>query len=444
MPVDINVPIANAPDGTQVDIGAYGRTYTANLSGGNALLTVPDADIGSSIQTTVTADVTTAGGSDSDSVPIFKTGATYVNFDIAAAENDATFFAFQSQTGTYDYSVYDSATPLTQLQSGTQQYMLKIKLVDSDGAYAATAGDPLLIFMDVDLGVESFHGNAGVYNYYLYTPPTSLGSNQTANFTVGKYAGPGTTNPQIATISPVVTAATGFVTELDIKIPSSPVAEGSINSATWKTMTSNAHFFSQNENLLSVVSISSKDRLSAKHTPSGSGSPRNQMLGNLPDRSAYLISQTLNFEPGFDFGGASAGTQVGKCGFGIAGGRSDHPDFTGLVIAGGDPSDKGFSIRPAWTSVDQPNELTLYSYFENRVPIGTSTSPERAYGENLRTGHTIVPGQNIDLVIFIQKNTPGLADGIIRAWVNGESTPSINRTDIRLMVGTPLLDNFLF
>ena len=438
---DITIPIVNAPDGTPVSVTGFGATFNPSVSGGEVALIIPESAIGSQTSTVIEVSATTSAGTGSRSFPIFLSGSGFVNFDVAAAENDANFFVFQSQTGTYDYSVYDSATPVTQLQAGTQQYMLRIRLVDTNGVYAADGSDPLIILMDVDVGSEAFHGNVGIYNYYLYTPPTTLASNQTATFTVGKYAGPGTTNPQIASVARTVQASSSTL-ELAINIPSSPVSEGSITAATWESMTNNAHFFSQNTNLLSVVSLSGKDRLSARHTPSSSGSPRNQMGGSLTDRNSYTVTQTLNFEPGFDFGGASAGTQVGKCGFGIAGGRSDTPEFSGQIVSGGDPSDAGWSVRPAWTSVDQLNELTLYCYFENRVPVATSSSPVRAFGENLRTGLTIVPGQDIDFSFFVQKNTPGQANGIIRAWVNGAMT--VNRTDIRLMVGTPLLDTVFF
>lgn len=79
--------------------------------------------------------------------------------------------------------------------------------------------------------------------------------------------------------------------------------------------------------------------------------------------------------------------------------------------------------RP-YSWVNNPNELVLYPYH---------WAQPGAYGNNQQTNTPIVPGQTHRLGVHYVMNTPGVADGVIRAYVDGsvvfENTAWEWRTD---------------
>lgn len=220
-----------------------------------------------------------------------------------------------------------------------------------------------------------------------------------------------------------------------LEIPDQFIEEPNVTAAVWEQMTDTARLFDQNSDKISIQDIGAGYAINVRHEPASNGSPRVQMGGSLPDQLCYTVSQIINFRAPFDFGGASVGTQVGKSGFGLAGGGSSQAATLGNIVAGGDPSTSGYSIRPAWTAFDtvsgQP-EFMFYSYHANRNPVSGT------FGENIQTGHVIVPGQDIDVELEICMNDPGSSNGTIRAWINGGQV--VNRSDILWMDGTPEID----
>lgn len=121
----------------------------------------------------------------------------------------------------------------------------------------------------------------------------------------------------------------------------------------------------------------------------------------LPSTDVATAQYRVRFEPGFDW------TSGGKLP-GLTGGSSP---------SGGNATGEGFTARYMW----QPNgRLILYLYHSEQ---------SSRYGDSLSLGHTMVPGRWHTLSQQVVLNTPGVADGELRVWVDGRL--ALERTSMR-------------
>ena len=120
------------------------------------------------------------------------------------------------------------------------------------------------------------------------------------------------------------------------------------------------------------------------------------------DRETVYLSYWVRFSAGFEWGrgGKLPGLMTHEHGS-IAG--CEQPDGTG-----------GFSTRYTW---GRDGAIRLYPYVPPQP--GYRPSP-RGCARARALDATLEPGRWINLVQMVRLNTPGRADGAIRAWVDGE------------------------
>lgn len=140
-----------------------------------------------------------------------------------------------------------------------------------------------------------------------------------------------------------------------------------------------------------------------KLRPLGSYSSRTSCAGFLKAADTYTLTQSIMFDPNFDWGGKDEG---GKFGFGLGGGSTP---------TGSEVSESGFTLRPMWRG-NRHNDgahVALYSYAFNRATKWGDDYP--------LAGFEIERGQWFEFVTQATMNTQaGRADGSARAWIDGE------------------------
>jgi hypothetical protein len=136
-----------------------------------------------------------------------------------------------------------------------------------------------------------------------------------------------------------------------------------------------------------------------------------------PTTEAYL-AYDVYFAPVWDWAGTlhAGGKLPGLCGGTCPSGGPDNHPGTSEAKAG-----EGFSARYMWRA---DGELVVYLYHQD-MPGD--------FGEDIAVAdHLRLPvGRPVRLAQYIRLNTPGVADGVFKVWVDAELV--LDRNDLRLM-----------
>lgn len=167
------------------------------------------------------------------------------------------------------------------------------------------------------------------------------------------------------------------------------------------------------QNLSNVIDETGDTYIRIKLSPTSSGSTHVISAADLPSARTYLVSQSIMFETGFDWGGTS---ESGKFGFGLGGGSTP---------SGGSTRTDGFTLRYIWRgNGDGSARLAAYSYASDRMGF-------YPFGEDYPIGgFPITPGEWFTASMEITVNSDiNASDGAIKVWVNGELL--LDKTDIQ-------------
>ena len=177
-------------------------------------------------------------------------------------------------------------------------------------------------------------------------------------------------------------------------------------------------FWGLRENVTVTTGGAGVDRVMEVRFPAGSINPANaeaplggagfySPIGHAGTLSAACLAYRVRFPIGFAF--AKGGKLPGLYGGGGASGGED---------AGGDA---GFSVRFMWREDGQGE---LYEYVVNTdATFGLSVA---------RGAWSFTPGRWTELQLEVVLNTPGAADGVARAWVDGD--PVVDQSDVAYRV----------
>jgi len=204
-----------------------------------------------------------------------------------------------------------------------------------------------------------------------------------------------------------ITLGNGPTDATCLQLPSSKKGFGSLSKDDWSEWKDDVRFASNNHFLQLPGDSDGQPILRHKFVPSSVGTDRTIMGADLPEARTYRLTQSLMFEPGFEWGGTNR--QGGKIGFGLSGGTSP---------TGGTVDPEGFSARLMWRGnndgeVDGSATMVIYSYASDR---------HYQTGEDYRMEGFEVPiGEwfNVTMEITLNSNINS-ADGKARAWINGE------------------------
>ena len=178
---------------------------------------------------------------------------------------------------------------------------------------------------------------------------------------------------------------------------------GDVTDNDWRWWFEN-YTFSRQPQDLSTGLDGNRAYLRQRLIPNSIGSPRVLAGRNLDSARTYRLTQSLYFEPDFDWGGTIEG---GKVGFGLGGGTAP---------SGGQLQTDGFTLRFMWRgNRDGTARIIAYSYAADR-------SQNLPYGDSLNLqGFEIPVGEWFDITMEVKTNsTTHASDGTLRAWVNGE------------------------
>lgn len=213
-----------------------------------------------------------------------------------------------------------------------------------------------------------------------------------------------------------------------LELPDERIDFGEVTNDDWDQWTGISLDFASKKEFLQVTTVDGTPALRQRFVPSSEGSARVVVRGELPEARTYTISQSVFFEPGFDWGRTK---QTGKLGFGLGGGTSP---------TGGDLDPAGFTARFVWRgNGDGSARIAIYSYAADR----TQNLP---YGDDYDLeGFTAPVGQWFTLAMEVTANSaPGVADGRIRAWADDRL--ALDRTGIvwQDAGGDPTVDEFIY
>ena len=147
---------------------------------------------------------------------------------------------------------------------------------------------------------------------------------------------------------------------------------------------------------------------------SGSGTQYRCILSNMqtisiPAKEALYVRYYVRFDPNFDF--VLGGKLPGLCG-------------AACNTGGGMPTGAdGWSARIMWRA---GGKVVQYMYYMDQASF---YGDDFSWNEGTGGQRYLIPGQWHCLETYIQMNTPGVQDGIVRSWFDGQL--SLNRTNIR-------------
>ena len=178
---------------------------------------------------------------------------------------------------------------------------------------------------------------------------------------------------------------------------------GQVDSSDWRNWFEN-YTYAQLPEYLSTGNDGVKSYIRQKLVPTSYGSHHVQAGTNLTSARTYRITQSLYFEPDFDWGGSNEG---GKVGYGLGGGSTP---------SGGQIQTDGFTLRFMWRgNKDGTARMSAYSYAADR-------DQNYIWGEDLYLqGFEIPIGEWFDITMEVKTNSStGTSDGSLRAWVDGD------------------------
>ncbi len=178
---------------------------------------------------------------------------------------------------------------------------------------------------------------------------------------------------------------------------------GQVTASDWRNWLTN-YTYSLRPEYLETGQDGERAYFRQKLIPTSIGSHHVQAGSNLQSSRTYRLTQSLYFEPGFDWGGKNEG---GKVAFGFGGGSSP---------SGGALRTDGFTLRLMWRgNKDGTAKMVAYSYAADRgqhLPYGDDYPFE---------GFEIPVGEWFDITLEVKTNSStGVSDGSLRAWTNGQ------------------------
>ena len=162
--------------------------------------------------------------------------------------------------------------------------------------------------------------------------------------------------------------------------------------------------------------------------PTSIGSHHVQAGANLASSRTYRLTQTLFFEPEFDWGGSNEG---GKVGFGLGGGSAP---------SGGVLQTDGFTLRLMWRgNGDGTARLVAYSYAADR-------SQHLPYGDDYILGNFEIPvGSWFEVTIEVKTNsTTEQNDGSLRVWVGSDLALQRDNVTWQSSGGQPAVQKLIY
>lgn len=322
----------------------------------------------------------------------------------------------------------DRVTPVAPPYDPNVQYAFRLAWVKCDGERLDGDGLFLSRYDEIDFDGQDNTG-ALPMNWYLWTPPLN---NPAPNYTWGSLTDLNNGDGPCS----VTFAVDAVVIEQDlVKAYAIPAQAQPLNAALWETMTGGAWVFTGgNQNLTSITESSGEYWITALHEGGDTSTLNGSCIVPRKEGSeSYIVEQRIKFDAAFDHGGTNTASNSGKLGFGLAGGR----DLPGnQIVSGGSLSLDGFSFRPGFDVFNGQLNLTVYAYYANRPQLVGATT--QAFGDTFDTGIEIVPGQEYSFRMKVEHNDPGVANGVLRVWVDGVEV--ITQTGLLLMNGTPYTD----
>lgn len=204
--------------------------------------------------------------------------------------------------------------------------------------------------------------------------------------------------------------------------------------------------YSARDQDISSETVASQSRIRTRLIPDDViGSPRILMEADLPPRGGgdgYKLSQTILFEPGFDWGDIQ---QNGKCGFGLA----MRSDILSASPGGGRNANDGFQLRPVFFGTGSSGTVRLHNYYYGADKADNSISPGNfsfgQTGEYTRlSDEELQTGREYDLVYEVRPNSSASAfDGTVKTYLDGNLVSEILG---RRMVSSaaPVIDRLVF
>jgi len=201
---------------------------------------------------------------------------------------------------------------------------------------------------------------------------------------------------------------------------------GSVKDTHWQQWVPDFRYVKGEEFLSVEKDADGSSVLRHKYVPSSRGTERVLTGSRLPQHRTYRLTESVFFEPDWDWGGDFEG---GKLGFGFGGGTTP----TGGII---DPA--GFTARVMWRgNKDGTSRLSIYSYAADRPG---------QYGEDIFLGNYLVPiGEWVQITYEVTTNSSiNKSDGRVRAWVNGEQLLDRGGIGWQLAGDKPFIDSFSY
>lgn len=168
--------------------------------------------------------------------------------------------------------------------------------------------------------------------------------------------------------------------------------------------------------------------------PAGEQSVKQAAWG-IPGRSQYTLEYKVRFADGFDFNG-SAGAKSGLNG-GKLPGLAARPEEGTAICTGGKSCDvgRGFSARLMWRT-DGVGVLYLYDLTKSRTG--------QTWGEDIEFAGKakFTPGQWNHIREDVVLNTPGQANGSVKAYLDGQLV--VDLQDREIIGGAEKIDILLF
>ncbi len=213
-----------------------------------------------------------------------------------------------------------------------------------------------------------------------------------------------------------------------LNLPSSNKSFGSIGVSDWRNWVGNNDlaYAAENENLAVDASTDNRKSLRQKLAPASKGSTRSVARAGLTPGKTYRLTQSVYFEPGFDWGGKNEG---GKLGFGLGGGSAP---------TGGLVRTDGFTLRFMWRgNKDGTAHIALYSYAADRGQKYGADYPLEGFDAPI--------GKWFELSMELTVNSAtGVADGSVRAWADGVLRVERNNIAWQTSGGQPSVQDLFY
>ena len=215
-----------------------------------------------------------------------------------------------------------------------------------------------------------------------------------------------------------------------LNLPNNDLPFGGVDTSDWRNWVgSNTLAYAADSENLAVDSTSeTRKALRQKLAPASKGSTRSVARAGLAPSKTYRLTQSVYFEPEFDWGGEHEG---GKLGFGLGGGSAP---------TGGLVRTDGFTLRFMWRgNQDGTAHIALYSYAADR-------SQSLPYGDDYPlVGFDAPVGRWFELAMEVTVNSStGEADGSVRAWADGQLRVERNNIAWQTSGSQPMVQDLFY